>query len=216
MRSNPIPALTLTALAVALVSSGASAAPADLAGKTFYFGTHPARTNVSFVSEADLETIHGFTNSISGSIAVAASGASASGQLTIKVAGLKTGIDLRDEHLRGEMWLDAANHPQIQLRLDRATLAADGRTWNYEATLTIKGRSQRITGSGTVRYISEQVAAQARLGPGAWVRVKTRFDVRLSSFGVAIPDGIGPKVSDTWAVSIDLYGTSARPQPPGR
>ena len=68
-RSLTLPLFLTVAISAAfLVPTLAQAQPAsELAGKTYHFGTHPARTNITFVSEADLETIHGVTNTVGGS-----------------------------------------------------------------------------------------------------------------------------------------------------
>ncbi len=201
-------------LAVALVIAGgllASSVDAQpqLKNKTYHFGTHPARTNITFVSEADLETIHGYTNKVQGSIKVDANGTKASGTLRVGVGSLKTGIDLRDEHLRSDQWLDAKRYPYVQLQLVSATETQDPRKWSYVANLTIKGVTRQIKGTARISAIPDRLGKS--LGGGSWVRVRTKFDVKITDYGVKIPQQVGPKVSDTWSVGIDLYGTTAAP-----
>ena len=60
-----------------------------------------------------------------------------------------------------------------------------------------------------IRAIPSKVAKA--LGAGSWVRVRTDFPVTLSDFGISIPQRVGAKVGKTWAVGVDLYGTTARP-----
>ena len=38
------------------------------------------------------------------------------------------------------------------------------------------------------------------------LRVKARFQVRLSDYGVEIPRGIGPRVRDVLDIGVDVYG----------
>jgi polyisoprenoid-binding protein YceI len=209
----------LLAAAFLLAVSGAPPAPAQeeespraaIAGRTFWFGTHEARTTVTFTSEAEIETIHGVSHSMSGSLAVSEDGNRASGTLRVPVAAMRTGIDLRDEHLRSDQWLDAARHPSVTLELVSARLAKDGRTWEYDARLTVKGTTRDLAGSAQVTVVPE--ALNAQLGPGRWVRVRTGFDVPIRKFGIEIPESVVAKVSEVWKVRIDVYGTTAAPTP---
>lgn len=198
-------------LALVGVHAASLEAAERLKGKTYHFGTHPARTNISFVSDADLETIHGTTNVLSGSIAVDAAGTSATGSLTIPVKSLKTQIDARDEHLRGKDWLDEPNHPSITMTLKEAKEGPDGRTWTIKADLTIKGVKRAI--ETKARVIAFDPAQTRGLGAGEWVRVRTRFDVKLSDHGIQIPQQVGAKVSNTWSLGVDIYGTTVKPAP---
>lgn len=184
----------------------------ELKNQTYHFGTHPARTSVTFVSEADIETIHGVSNAMEGSIRVDAKGTSATGTLHIPVSSMKTGIDLRDEHLRSADWLDAKKHPKVTLRIVTAEQGAkDPKTWTYTADLTIKGVTKRITGNVKVDPIPDRFSAA--LGGGSWVRVRAAFAVKLSDHGIEIPQQIGAKVNDTWQIGIDVYGTTKAPKP---
>ncbi|OIP36313.1 MAG: hypothetical protein AUK47_15350 [Deltaproteobacteria bacterium CG2_30_63_29] len=186
---------------VALLAFASNAA----AGETYYFGTNAARTNISFVGEAELETILGYTNSVSGSI-----DADGKGELVIAVADLKTGIDMRDEHLRGADWLDASNNPNIVLKL--TSLKANGKKYTYKGTLEIKGKSQEISGEAKVKFVDAEKAAKFMIGDGAWVNVKTSFEIKLADYGVNVPDMVASKVSGTWSIDVDLWGTTQAPK----
>jgi len=186
---------------VALLAFASNAA----AGETYYFGTNAARTNISFVGEAELETILGYTNSVSGSI-----DADGKGELVIAVADLKTGIDMRDEHLRGADWLDASNNPNIVLKL--TSLKANGKKYTYKGTLEIKGKSQEISGEAKVKFVDAEKAAKFMIGDGAWVNVKTSFEIKLADDGVNVPDMVASKVSGTWSIDVDLWGTTQAPK----
>ena len=196
---------SLTLLASTVFTS-ASYADAALKSRTFHFGTHPARTNVTFVSEADLETIHGVSHQMSGSIAMDATGAKGRGTLQVPVNSMRTGIAKRDEHLRSATWLDAARFPWIRLDLTEVTRDQGGKTWSWKGKLTVKGVAKAIQGQARVRVIPDALGKQ--LGPGSWVRVRTAFDVKLSDHGMKIPQQVGSKVSPVWKVRVDLYGTT--------
>ena len=213
-RYSLLSVLSAAMLLVALGTPGAEAAD-RLKSKTYHFGTHEARTNIAFVSEADLETIHGRTNKMTGSVTVDATGKKASGTLRVAVADLRTGIDQRDEHLRGAQWLDAAKFPGIDLQIVSAEQGANERSWSFTGKLTIKGQTREIKAEASV-IAFDPAQTRGTLGAGEWVRVRARFDVKLSDYGVKIPQMVGSKVNDIWNLRIDLYGTTVKPAPATR
>jgi polyisoprenoid-binding protein YceI len=199
----------LLAMAGGLLASSAGAHP-TLKGRTYHFGTHPARTNVTFVSETDLETIHGISHAIRGNATIDAAGTSAHGSLRIGVGALRTGIDLRDEHMRSAAWLDAARYPWIKLDLVEATETEDPHVWAYVGRLTIKGVTKALRGEARISVIPDRLGKV--LGNGSWLRVRTKFQVRITDFGIVIPERVGPRVSEVWDVTVDVYGTTAEPR----
>lgn len=210
MSATRIAPLALLAACLGLAFSLPVTAEEALKERTYTFGTHPARTNITFVSEADLETIHGVTHQVVGQVTVNKDGTGATGRLSIGVEHMRTGIDLRDEHLRSDQWLDAARYPEITLELISATEDKDKRTWNWRGNLTIKSQTREVSGSARIRAIPTDVGAA--LGAGEWVRVRTELSVRLSDYGIKIPEQIGPKVSEVWSIGVDLYGTTVDPR----
>lgn len=201
--------LPLVLISFLVVLPGAGAQDL-LQKKTYWFGTHPARTNVTFVSEADLETIHGISHEIHGSIQVDEKGTTATGALRVPVTSMHTGIELRDHHLQSDRWLDAAKYPDIRLDDIEAHQGKEPRAWTFKAKLTIKGVSRNLATDAKVRAIPDDVGKI--LGKGSWVRVRASFPVTLSDFGIAIPQIVGAKVSRTWQVAVDLYGTTVKPE----
>ena len=208
-----LPSVALAA--IGLVAS--SSASAEGAKATYTFGTFDARTTITFVSEADLETIHGVSHKVSGQLVVDPATSAATGKLTVPVKDMHTGIDVRDGHMRGEnggVWLEAAKYPDISFELVKTSRVAGTKDRvDYEGKLSIHGVTKDWKGSAMVRFIPASVAGPAKLGDGDWLRVKAEFDVPIQDFGIVIPDGVGPKVSATWHVTIDVYGTTAPPAP---
>lgn len=199
-------------LLLPLLSAADVSAHDKLKGKTFYFGSSEPRTNISFTSDADIELIQGTTNKMdvnNSKITVDASGKQASGSLRVGVRALKTGIAKRDEHLRSAMWLDAARHPWITLKINSASENKDGKTWNFKGAITIKGVTKAVAGKARVRPIPSSIKG---LGAGEWLRLRVKFDVSLSDFNIKIPSQVGAKVNNTWNVSVDIYGTTAAPK----
>jgi polyisoprenoid-binding protein YceI len=101
---------SLTSLSLAaLVGLTAAAASAT----DFEISTSPLST-ASYTSDADLETISGTSVQVSGTIATDLKDPSkTSGSFSIPVTSLLSGVPMRDEHMAGEQWLNAAEFPNI-------------------------------------------------------------------------------------------------------
>ena len=61
---------------------------------------------------------------------------------SINVESLDTGHDIRDGHLKGEIWLDAAKHPTITFESSSIEETEDGFVAN--GSLTIKGKTNQV------------------------------------------------------------------------
>ena len=198
-------ARTTSLLIALLITFAASTAFAD--ATHFTLGTHEARTNISFVGEADIETIHGFTNQLAGVVSFDGDALSGEAALAVDVTTMDTGIPLRDEHLQGEMWLDIAKHPKIEVTITSLTKRTK-KVWDITGTITVKGVSKPFSSEAKVKFVDAENAKRFKLGNGEWVNIKTAFEVTLTDHGVAIPEGVAAKVSDTWSISVDSWGTT--------
>ena len=175
--------------------------------QTYYFGLSGQRTNITFESETDFETVLGSSNELRGSAVADFESGEARIELEVPVASLRTGIDLRDEHLRSPMWLDAEKYGTISFVSERAKKVGRNR-WRVEGTFTFHGVSRQITTVVDVREIPSDLAAKAGLENGEWIRITVPFEIKLSDFGVKIPDMAAAKVNDTWKVRVQAYAST--------
>ena len=119
------------------------------------------------------------------------------GELVFKVplAGVDTGIGLRNRHMRG--YLDTAHFPEAELRVARKALVfpAPGKTNEADVPgiLTLHGVSR----SCSIHYRVEQA------GSGEYrVHGTTRIDMR--DFGVDVPAYLGVRVDPGVAIQVDF------------
>ena len=204
MKSRKLEILVLVSF-VALTL--ASLAPVAAEETTYHFGTSPKNTNVTFESETDFETILGSTRDIRGTAVVDFDGGTAQTTIEIPVESLRTGIDMRDEHLRSGMWLDAKKHPTISFASTSAR-KIDDTHWEVSGTFSMHGESREMSTTVEVRPIPGSVAKQAGLGKGDWIRITAPFEVKLSDFGVTIPKKPAQRVNDTWKVKIQAFAST--------
>ena len=129
--------------------------------------------------------------------------------IIIPVKDMKTGIDLRDEHMRSDAWLDEAKFPNITFKSsDLKVKDAKKKTWTAKGTLNVHGVDKEM--EIVVKIVPIPPKLAAKIGTGDWVRVIAKFDVTLGDHGIQIPDPdqVGPKVSETWQVKFDCFGVS--------
>lgn len=193
-----LPRLVVLASLVLLV-----ARPASAQARTFEV-TESGGSRVQFTSDAPLERMTGTSSAVSGTfVADPAALAAAHGSIAVRVATIRTGIDLRDEHLRSDTWLDAARFPQATFELERVS-GAGALTEGTEARVTLHGRF-------TIHGQTRAVTATARVTwSGSSIRVRARFRVRLTDHGVSIPSIVELKVANEITVDVSLIATERR------
>jgi polyisoprenoid-binding protein YceI len=204
MNSRKLKILVLVSL---VAMTFAFLAPVAAEETTYHFGTSPKNTNVTFESETDFETVLGSTREVHGTAVVDFDGGSAKTTLEIPVESLRTGIDLRDEHLRSGMWLDAKKYPTISF-VSASASKIDDTHWEVSGTFSMHGEAREVSTTVEVRPIPGSVAKQAGLGTGDWIRVTAPFEVKLSDFGVEIPKKPAQRVNDTWKVKVQAFAST--------
>src|SRR6056297_2462300 len=113
----------------------------DRAKGTVYYTITGRDRQIYFESNAPLEDIKGQSNAVIGYAVLSQSNAGTlvAGQWHLPVDSMRTGIELRDEHLAGTDWLDAKSHPNIivqvrEMRGVRETKKTESFT-TYKATM---------------------------------------------------------------------------------
>jgi polyisoprenoid-binding protein YceI len=191
------PFLTVVALKLALVSF-----PAVAAAQKYVSDGDTRFVNIAFESRMDIEDILGTTKTASGSVELAGEGGSF--DIKVPVASLRTGIDLRDEHLRSPMWLNGAKFPDIAFR--GANLRKTGAdAYEVSGKFTLHGVERPLTVPVEAKQIPAATGKKLGLPAGDWLRVRTTFKVKLSDHGIKIPDMTAAKVSNEWTVRVSLF-----------
>lgn len=179
----------------------ALALPTTVQAEEYSFDVHAKFVNISFVSEMDIEDILGTSNAISGSVDLT------KGAFNIKVpvASLKTGIDMRDEHLRSGMWLDAENNPDLVFEGAKIDDIGGGK-YKVTGKFWARGEAKDLAVVIKLKKIPAAKASKIGLGDGNWIRVRGEFALKLSDFGIEIPGMAAAKVNDEWIVKVSLFG----------
>jgi polyisoprenoid-binding protein YceI len=209
-RAAALAAVALAAaLPLALPAVGQEEKPT---GTTYHFGVSASRTNILFDSETSVETIHGICRAMSGTAVL--DGEKGAVDFKVPVKKMETGVALRDEHLHGEDWLHEAKYPQIAfkaaLKRSKVDEATKKETWAYDGEITIRGVTKPLKGEATVQKIPEDLGK--KLGEGSWIKVKAEFPITIKEFGIEVPENAAAKVSPTWDVKVDIFGTTVLPE----
>jgi len=180
--------------------------------QTFNFQDKKGRNQATFFSTTPLEDVTGLSNDVKGKVTLNVSDIkSLKGSISIGTASLKTGIDLRDEHLRSRNWLDAENYPEITFTIKKVSdinVIADNK---LEAKVTgdfsAHGVTKEVVADVTMTYLDESEHTKQR-APGDLLGVQAKFNIVLSDYDVENMI-VGQKVSDNIEVSVNIVGSNA-------
>ena len=84
-------------------------------------------------------------------------GAQGHGRLAIATAGVSSGIELRDRHLRSGAFLDVANHPEITF--EAGEVVVDGGRVRLTGELLVRGRRHPFACTAVVEALDESRVA---------------------------------------------------------
>lgn len=187
----------------ALALAAAILLPATTSAQEYSFDVDPKLVVITFESRMEVEDILGTTHKVSGMARLDPKGGSF--RIEVPVDSLRTGIDMRDQHLRSEGWLDAAKFPTVRIEGQDIRWEGDTKV-RVSGTFTLHGVSKPLSVTVDVRRIPSKQGTKLGLAEGDWVRIRGEFPVKLSDFGIAIPSMAAAKVSDVWTVKVSLFG----------
>lgn len=182
--------------------------PEPIAAKgTAYHTITGKQAQVTFTSDAPLQDIVGKSNAVVGWAVAGPADAPVSlagGRWLLPVASLATGIPLRDEHLAGEHWLDAARHPCIEFTLEKVEAiepvksGSDFATWSCTlvGTMSMHGTTRQMRVEKAKVSLLKASERTASIAPGDLMFIQCTYEVRLSEFGITNGD-VPDKVADT-------------------
>jgi len=177
------------------------------------FNFEDKRNQVKFFSTTPLEDITGISNDVKGKVSLnVADIKSIKGSITISVASIKTAIDLRDEHLRSENWLDADQYPEITFAIKNVgniKVLEDNRVEaKVTGDFTVHGVTKEVVADVTITYLDASDQTK-QVAPGDLLGVQAKFNILLSEFNVENMI-VGQKVADNIEITATLRGSNAK------
>jgi polyisoprenoid-binding protein YceI len=180
--------------------------------QTTFIASGDSRNQATFESNAPLEDIVGVSNKLEAVAMIDIDNlAKSKGKVTVDLTHLKTGIDLRDEHLRSETWLNTEEYPDAIFKLEKisgANSLSDGKETDVKlhGTFTVHGVTKEIVADGELTYFKESERTKNRIA-GNLLKVNTNFEIKLSDYGIEIPSMVVGKVDEVIKVSAMFIAT---------
>lgn len=187
---------------LALAALGITALAAE---KTYKVGAGPPSQQIATVeSVTDFETFTGTTHKVSGTVKFDKTKGTMSGKIIVDVASIKTGIDLRNEHMRGPMWLNAEKYKNITFEATKSK-HIKGNEYDVTGKFTMHGVTKTITVRTTIRDRNASEASKQAGFKGDVLQLKVKFKIKLSDYGVMIPKMAAAKVNNEVTISVTTY-----------
>jgi polyisoprenoid-binding protein YceI len=171
-------------------------------------------SRMQFVSDAPLERITGVSTNVQGTLTIDPQNVGASrGSVQVPISSIRTGLDLRDEHLHGSGWLDAGRFPNASLEItavEGATALAAGAVTRLtiRGRFTVHGVTRDVVAQAQVRWIPASDELRAQGITGDLIRGQATFTVNLPDHDVSVNPLVRLKVSDTIRVNITIRAVS--------
>ena len=186
--------------------------------KTFYADSRAGNNQVTVESQSTLEDFTSVCNKVTGQCQLDPQKVETfTGRFSIRVENIKTGIDLRDEHLRGPEWLNAAEFPEVVVTVEKVEdvkkTTPNAVNLVLVGTCSLHGKTNPVRIPATLAYLDETPETMHRV-KGDLVRIRAAFDVKLADYGILGPPGsgtIGLKVGETVALKVTIFGSTERP-----
>lgn len=190
---------------------------ANLLAQTFSVDSKDGRNQASFISDAPFEKIVGLSSGLDAMVMINPNDLSSHpmGKVKVSINNIKTGIDLRDEHLRSENWLNAEKYPYAEFKLmgikdaESNTLEDGKRT---KATLvgqfSVHGVTKDVEVPAKLTYFKESARTKAK-APGNLFVANAEFDIKLSDYGVKIPSMVMGKVNEDVKITVNFVASDA-------
>ena len=189
----------------------------NLSAQTFSVDSKDGRNQASFISDAPFEKIVGLASGLDATVMLNVNDITQKpmGKVLVPIKSIKTGIDLRDEHLRSENWLNAGKYPYAEFQLTgiknpSSQKLNDGQRVN--ATLvgkfSVHGVTKNIEVPATLIYFKESEKTKAK-APGNLLVANADFNIKLSDYGVKIPDMVVGKVNEDVKITTNFVSSDA-------
>lgn len=103
------------------------------------------------------------------------------GTFICELKNLKTGLALRDRHMKGK-YLEVGKYPRAVLKVNKLITKPGG--VEFVGDLTLKGKTRMVTGQGTLTHDKKTIT-----------KLDLNFQINLKEYGFEIPEYLGVTVA---------------------
>lgn len=185
-----------------------------VAAQAAQYGIKPGSNEdtVYFRSPAKLEFIEGSTNNLTGGFSVdpQKTGEGVHGSFQVDLRTLKTGIDMRDEHMR-ERHLQTDKFPFAYFSI--TSVKGLPPELKADTLYSISGEGEFYI-HGVKRAIPLSVEVRRSMGQNSeTMRVRATFNLNLDAFGIPRPKALFLKLAETVEVEVIFTSYNNLPSP---
>jgi polyisoprenoid-binding protein YceI len=195
----------IAVLIVAGIASGVVAGVALAAAQTFRIAGE--RNLATVESQTSVENFTGRTNKVTGEIRFDPQAKTGSGVIVVDAMSITTGIGGRDSNMRSASYMNFAQHPQIRFETT-SVKHKSGDEYEVMGRMTMSGKTVMITTAATVRLLEASNATRELGLEGDVVNLRTRFEIKLSDFGVELKGQSARSVSSTPTVQLNVFASN--------
>ncbi len=184
--------------------------------QTTFTSKNDVKSIAKFESEAPLETIIGIGNKVDVSLSINIKDITVSpkGTVIVDLNSLKTGIEMRDKDMR-EKFLETDKFANALFNLSEFTSVSskelvDGirNKASAKGKLTIHGVTKEISAPVTLYYFKDSERTKNRL-KGNLLSVSTVFTIKLSDYGITVPEILFYKLEDSLTISVSFIASDS-------
>jgi polyisoprenoid-binding protein YceI len=164
-------------------------------------------TAIQFRSEATMETVTGTTHTATGYIEFDPSsrGENARGEIHVDLASIRTGIELRDRHMR-ENQLETDKYPEAIFVLTSLLFPEGGLPEGLRTRVIVKGN---LTLHGAKRAIEPETYITVKQTPsGTVANIESKFTVKLADYDIHRPQFLLMRLAEEQHMTIQLHAVS--------
>lgn len=170
---------------------------------------------VTFHSEATLESFDGRTGAITGTVELAGRtvNESSRAEFTVDLLKVTTGIDLRDQHMR-DNHLHTKDHPRTRFTARKVTGGGelqDGKPLKVKVTgdLDLHGVVKERTLDAVLTWHSDGRKTPAAVA-GPVLHLQASYDIALADHAIPRPAFLFMKMAEAVNMSVDLWAVPAK------
>ncbi|ADV66030.1 YceI family protein [Deinococcus maricopensis] len=186
-----------------LILSSASAAPSTFT----VVGGKEDLTLMTVESETSVENFTGRTSNVTGTVTFDPATRTGRGTIIVNGASIRTGMALRDEHMRSAGWLNFDKVPTLRFQTT-SVKHVSGDAYEVRGNLTLNGVTRPVTTRATVKLTPANAATKAAGLKGDALAITTAFPVKLSDFGVKNASIDGGRVNNTLQVALKFIASN--------
>lgn len=158
-------------------------------------------------SDTTVEKFVGRTSKVTGEIRFDPTSKTGGGTITVDGASIETGNTGRDESMRSTKWLNFDKSPQIRFEALKVSNTS-GDQYTVVGKLSMSGKTRDVNANATLRFLpaSEQTK---KLGfQGDVINLRATLTIKLSEFGVVIPEFSKASVADAQRIQINVFASN--------